>query len=159
MGLDITAYSYLRPARDVEVEEDGSPKDWRRFWRPGASMEWSEKHWPGRGEGIDPRTIYDTYHRFGFRAGSYSGYGEWRDWLGTIAEDDGSAFRELVEFADNEGVIGPVVARKLANDFRVNITKAVARAEGGMNPWFLDQYVRWWVACMMASSEGAIDFH
>ena len=57
MGLDITAYSYLRPAENVEME-DGEPKDYLRFWRPGPSVEYTEKKWPGRTEGIDPSKIW-----------------------------------------------------------------------------------------------------
>lgn len=170
MGLDITAYSYLRPAENVEME-DGEPKDWMRYWRPGASMEWSEKQWPGRGEGVDPNTIYETYGAFSFRAGSYSGYNDWRDWLARVAGfrsaeecwDRGKAndpFFELIHFADNEGVIGPKIAAKLAHDFHSNILKAIdLRPKEKDGDWYIDQYVRWWAACMTAANGGAIDFH
>jgi hypothetical protein len=169
MGLDITAYSYLRPVQNVEME-DGEPKDWMRYWRPGASLEWSEREFPGRGEGVDPSTIYETFGAFKFRAGSYSGYGEWRNWLAKVAgfkssEDCwsrgklGDPFFELIHFADNEGVIGPKVARKLATDFADHIIKAIDAKPAEHGQWYIDQYVRWWAACMTAAEGGAIDFH
>lgn len=169
MGLDISAYSYLRPAENVEME-DGEPKDWARYWRPGASMEWSEKQWPGRGEGIDPTTVYEKHGTFDFRAGSYSAYNEWRDWLAKVAgfasaEECwdrgklGDPFFELIHFADNEGVIGPKVAAKLAEDFRANILRALDLRPVEHGGWYIDQYVLWWAACLTASHHGAIDFH
>jgi hypothetical protein len=166
MGLDITAYGYLQPAPDAELDEYGEPKDWRGHWKPGA-IEWTESNWPGRTEGVEPNAIYCVGDRFGFRAGSYSGYNAWRNWLATVAGfrsakdcwergKPGDPFYELIHFADNEGVIGPVVAKKLAGDFAKHVAKA---ADLAAQPWYLDQYARWWCAFLTASCRGAVDFH
>jgi hypothetical protein len=168
MGLDITAYGYLRPASGAELDEGGQPANWREHWLPGSSMEWSERHWPGRGEGIDPKQVYAFYRSFGFRAGSYSGYGVWRDWLAQVAgfasaeeyraeAEPSTAFYELINFADNEGVIGPVVSTKLAKDFAENVTRAAATPAA--DPWFLNQYALWWTAFLTAAEGGAVSFH
>lgn len=58
MGLDITAYKNLKVVEEPQIDEDGELVNWDTEWRPGASMEWSEKHFPGRGEGIDPQKVY-----------------------------------------------------------------------------------------------------
>ena len=115
MGLDITAYRKLTVVENPELDEEGYAVNYDSEWKPGASMEWSEKHFPGRGEGIDPQTVYTWGESLGFRAGSYSGYNWWRAKLEAFKGD--VAFQELINFADNEGVIGFVVAKKLAKDF------------------------------------------
>jgi hypothetical protein len=158
MGLDITAYRKLIAVENPELDEDGELVDWDTNWRPGGSMEWSEKHFPGRGEGIDPQTVYTWEESFGFRAGSYSGNNWWRAKLEKFAK--GNDFSELINFADNEGVIGPVVSAKLAKDFANNKDKAKVFA-GSLEDgdWWLGQYERWQQAFEMAADDGAVDFH
>jgi hypothetical protein len=170
MGLDITAYGFLTiPTEPVDLDEYGEPKDWRGFWKPGADIiEWTESNWPGRTEGVDRDALYCVSERFAFRAGSYSGYNSWRNWLATVAgyrdaEDcwqrasPGEPFYELIHFADNEGVIGPVVAKKLAADFAKHAGKAVELAPA--ESWCLDAYARWWCAFLTAQHRGAVEFH
>jgi hypothetical protein len=151
MGLDITAYRKLIPAPDAEMD-DGYPVDWENVWLPGTSMEWSESIWPGRADGVPSATMpYRFAEKFTFRAGSYGGYGDWRRWLGRMAKTE-TAFAELVEFADNEGVIGSVVAAKLAQDFADH-----ADIAGG--GWDGDLFQKWREAFEMAADGGAVDFH
>lgn len=164
MGLDITAYRQLVPAPDVGEEQ--ADEDYLKYFRPGPSLAWSEQHWPGRGEGIDANTTYTFAERFPFRAGSYSGYGEWRRLLSKLAGyatiedaweqlDPAKPFNELIHFADNEGVIGPVVGAKLAKDFADH----EARAFETMPDWFCRSYGHWKRAFEMAADGGAVDFH
>lgn len=158
MGLDITAYKRLKIVKEPELDEDGDLLDWDTNWRPGGSMEWSEKHFPGRGEGIDPNQVYSWEESFGFRAGSYSGYNWWRAKLEEFAK--GKAFQELINFADNEGVIGPVVSKKLAQNFSENETAAKEFAKTlDDGEWWINQYYRWKKAFEVASDNGAVDFH
>ena len=168
MGLDITAYRKLKPAENVELDEDGNPVDYDNYFRPGAGMDWSEGAFPGRGEGIDSDTTYSFEKRHGFRAGSYGGYSEWRNQLARLAgwdsnndrynkdpsEFEGKPFFELIWFADNEGVIGPIVSAKLLKDF-----KAYLPAAEQQDDWFLDRYRDWMNAFEMAADGGAVDFH
>ena len=123
MGLDITAYRNLIEVKEPQFDEYGEVKNWETEWQPGGSMEWSEKHFPGRGEGINPKTVYKWTERIGFRAGSYGGYNYWRANLEKFAK--GNDFQELINFADNEGVIGPVVSKKLYEDFKNNEAEAL----------------------------------
>jgi len=98
---------------------------------PGAGMKWSESDWPGRAAGIpDADVAYSFADKQRFRAGSYSGYGEWRNSLATVAgfrsarhaweNAHSGPFFELLNFADNDGVIGPEVSAKLARDGCIN---------------------------------------
>lgn len=159
MGLDITAMKKLRIVENPELDEDGYPEDWSQ-WKPGAGMEWSEEAFPGRGEGVDPNTVYEYESAFEFRAGSYFGYGAWRSELEKFKGN--IAFQELINFADNEGVIGSVVAKKLLNDFETyeneaeEYSKTVENSDG---EWFIYNYRNWKTAFEYASEDGAIDFH
>jgi hypothetical protein len=158
MGLDITAYKKLKIVENSILDEDGNPVNWETEWKPGVSMEWSEQHFPGRGEGIDPNTVYTWEDEFGFRAGSYTGYNWWRNKLEEIS--DGESFQELINFADNEGVIGYVVSKKLAKDFTENEERAVEFAKKlDESEWWLNQYRNWKRAFEIASENGAVDFH
>ena len=169
MGLDITAYRQLTPAPDAAFDKDGNLIEWQKFWQPGGSMDWSEKNWPGRAEGIaDSKTVYSFAEEFDFRAGSYSAYNEWRDWLARVggwktAEDawraESGPFFELVNFADNEGVIGPKVAAKLAKDFAAHDGRARSMDPDGGDGYYYQLYRKWCRALDMAAENGAIDFH
>jgi len=164
MGLAITAYRQLGLAPDAELDKYGDPVDYDKYWKPSApSIAWAEKHFPGRSQGVDPDAIYAFADAHKFRAGSYSGYGHWRDKLAELAglkdEDrdrlaEGRPFAELVFFADNEGVIGHVVAAKLLQDFREHLPRA--EAIGG---YFLEAYRHWLKAFEYAADGGAVDFH
>lgn len=162
MGLDITAYKNLKNVENPKFDEDGELENWRTEWTPGGSMEWSEKHWPGRGKGVEPEKVYTFEEEFRFRAGSYSGYNWWRNKLELFAE--GEDFQELINFSDCEGVIGQVVSKKLAEDFVMNKAKAVEyslkiESENRPGKWWLEQYELWREAFEFAAQNGAVDFH
>lgn len=158
MGLDITAYKKLKVVENPQVDEDGDLVNWKTEWRPGESMKWSEENFPGRGEGVEADCVYTYEDSFGFRAGSYFGYGYWRDVLEEFKGD--IAFQELINFADNEGVIGPVVSKKLFEDFKKHEKEAEAFAktlEDG--EFFIEKYKCWMKAFEYALDDGAVDFH
>jgi hypothetical protein len=166
MGLDITAYRQLKLAPDAAIDEGGNPAEWQKFWRPGASMDWSEKNWLGRAKGIaNSNALYSFAEEFDFQAGSYSGYNDWRNWLAQVAgwrsaEDawkaGGGAFFELIYFSDSEGVIGSEVSAKLAEDFAEYDEKARSMGEDGYR---YKKYQEWRRAFEMAADGGAVDFH
>lgn len=160
MGLDITVYKGMHPSTKVDKDKINKVSfDYEKFCFPGPSMEWSEKHFPGRGKGLDPYIIYSYEDCYSFRAGSYHGYNVWRDDLEEFAEDN-NQFKELIDFADNDGVIGPIVSKKLYNDFKDNKERAIAYSktfEDG-NHW-LEKYMDWEYAFKMASDCGAVFFH
>lgn len=169
MGLDITAYRKLTPAPDA-AREDGCMVDWEKhFDAHTASIEFTEENWPGHSAGIQPGMAYSFADKHHFRAGSYGGYGAWRNWLAQVAgwrsaeecweappgQQHAKPFFELIHFADNEGVIGPKVAAKLAKDFADN----QKRAEETGDEWEIAQYRHWRKAFEMAADDGAVEFH
>jgi hypothetical protein len=180
MGLDITAYRQLKPCAAPEGAATGD-YDYERFFAP-----LNNDHFPGRAAGLDSE--WYEFSRLdgavlGFRAGSYSGYNNWREWLAKLAgypedpaEDlrhrhsggawkaDGGPFWELIYFADNEGTIGPIVSAKLAKDFaewdeRAKAFSETIDADAESRAWFYRQYQTWRHAFEMAADNGAVDFH
>ncbi|MCY8813648.1 hypothetical protein P8917_01070 [Bacillus atrophaeus] len=158
MGLDIRVFKNLKVIENPQLDEDGYVENWETEWRPGGSMEWSEEHFPGRGEGLEPQNVYTWEESFRFRAGSYTGYGWWRRKLEEFK--GGTAFQELINFADNEGAIGPVVSKKLATDFKENAEEAreFAKTLGDAGEVWLELYDEWKAAFEMASENGAVEF-
>lgn len=158
MGLDISAYRKLEVVENPVFDEDGSLENWDSEFQPGDSMRWSEEHFPGRGEGIDPDKVYKFVEEYSFRAGGYGGYNWWRSKLEAFKGNE--AFQELINFADNEGVIGPVVSKKLAKDFVKYESEAIAYSETLENnaEYWLENYYRWKKAFEFASENGAVNF-
>lgn len=160
MGLDIKSRRKLRIVENPLLDEDGYVEDYDNQWKPGASMEWSESAFPGRGEGVEANTVYEWEESFSFRAGSYIGYGMWRSELEKFKGN--VAFQELINFADNEGVIGSVVAKKLLNDFNnyeseaEEYSKKIPNSDG---EWFIYNYRNWKKAFELASDDGAVEFY
>ena len=66
MGLDITAYKNLKSVENPMLDEDGYPINWQTEWLAGASMEWSESVWAGRGDGVKSYTVYTYEKEFDF---------------------------------------------------------------------------------------------
>lgn len=171
MGLDITAYG--------QVKRIGEASDWEDYEE---HYDWktTDYIWPGHvaddapfgdwSAGIAAGVYeYDEDKRHSFRAGSYSGYNEWRAWLSVLAlgvapsdvwaessiyED--KPFYRLINFSDCEGIIGPVYAKQLAKDFAAFQSKADA-AE--CNDWFKAKYTDWRKAFELAADGGYVDFH
>ncbi len=105
--------------------------------------------------------------QFSFRAGSYSGYGRWREALCLLALKcepadvwaaadtfAGRPFVELINFSDAEGAIGFEAAARLARDFRSFETQAREHAE----PAFYESYRDWQRAFTLAADEGVVIF-
>lgn len=174
MGLDITAYTGLKEIgpQTAEHRENGDP--------PGTTAFWDNSDFPGRIEGVKPRTLYayeGADHIFGR---SYGTYGAWREWLAKLAgyplteysssiggvkkahaaacwEGATGPFSELINFADNEGTIGPVVAAKLAKDFAEWDERAKEAAANVT--WYYEVYEDIRRGIDMAAKNGALGFH
>lgn len=179
MGLDISAYENLQFALPGEgMDEDGDIDYSNGFFKL-----YINKDFYARAAGIPDGTIcsgYENHHSF--RAGSYSGYGSWRNMLAELAayplaeEEQGSRagrathqagawqtdegpFWELINFSDCEGCIGPQVSAKLADDFMQWHEKAKAFSEAKDDSYFLQKYEDFALAFKMASNNGAVSFH
>ncbi|MBN3757183.1 hypothetical protein G3N95_29870 [Paraburkholderia sp. Tr-20389] len=187
MGLDITAYRNLTKL-DVVFDADGEPVDpqtresldydsydLRCYFNPD---------YASRAEGLEDKAVYKAEDSIGFRAGSYGGYNAWREELARLAgypavqvdryntgsiqlrHDYGAwaategPFWELIHFSDCEGVIGPVVAAKLAKEFAEWDERAKAHSNTvDRGDWFYPLYQEWRQAFEMAAQNGAVDFH
>lgn len=83
-------------------------------------------------EGLEVGCGYTTYNcdkTHSWRAGSYSGYGEFRNFLAELSgltceqiwkapnDHPNLPFLDLIDFSDCEGVIGPVACARLNKDF------------------------------------------
>lgn len=125
---------------------------------------------------------YEGEYTKSFRAGSYSGYNDWREKLCHMAlgiEPDviwenpndfkGKPFVELINFADCEGTIGPQTSAKLYQDFLdydemasqyTELTSEEEATIGLYKTWFYDKYKDWTDAFRSASTQnGAVLFH
>lgn len=110
----------------------------------------------------------------GFRAGSYAGYSYYRNLLSdtfinllrdvskledtgywvTLEKQTHAQFYELVNFADNEGCIGPVAAEKLYHD-HVNGREQFLAAHRD----YIELYDEWTQAFDLARHDGLVQFH
>jgi hypothetical protein len=191
MGLDISAVSEIRPVDVPEGMEIWSDEyyDWEsengyQLWNIYSSPEF-----PKQGEGLPESDMVDAEgESFSFRAGSYSGYNEWRNDLALAAGYEGGAenvwnrvdsagytggpFEELINFSDANGIIGPIASEKLYNDFikyEKDIMetidwwylKMVAEKEydGESVKWFKIKYDDWKEAFNIARNNGMVIFH
>ena len=183
MGLDISAYKKATFIRERGNREDGDEQ-----W-PAVTYLYANPDFPGRADGMQDG-LYDVggHTRFGleadrdkdhqlhFRAGSYSGYNAWREklcwfalglqpdaiWRGKDEKYAGKPFIELINFADNEGLIGPQTSAKLARDFQTNGEAIKEKAKRELGPeadWFCNLYDTWQKAFELASGEGCVHFH
>lgn len=160
MGLDITAYSH---AKKVNGEFDDN-KHTNVY-----IIDAFRKQADGLKEGCYEISEYGVER---FRAGSYSGYNEWRDWLAHVVgksdkeiwanPDPSIPFVELINFADNEGTIGPKTSAKLYKDFVKmfpEVLKAATKLDVDTSMWYLSRYFRWMDAFELAQYEGFVQFH
>jgi len=176
MGLDITAYSNLQKLECVfnEDEEPLHPQTRQPF--EYYFQAYINSHFPERAQDLENKAVYLYDDSFGFRAGSYSGYNQWREQLAHLAgyaakpfarydsvemrHDAGAwgttegPFWELICFSDCEGVIGPAVCKKLAKDF----ADFQERAMSSHDDIFRSKYDEWLIAFQLAAENGAVDF-
>ena len=167
MGLDIIAISQLK------YSDDQSESNLTSVYCTIADG--FEERMKGMGEGYWDSTEYSETHSF--RAGSYSGYSAWRDWLGkTFLEENADSiwknyeemekdhlpFIELINFSDCEGTIGPNVSMKLYEDFyrySSEITKIRKIDSAGSDiSWYTEQYDNWMRAFFLGAQKGAVIF-
>lgn len=163
MGLEIKAFSGLRPAAKPMLDEEGYVLDSDKQWRPKHSMEVSERDFPGRGKGIDANTTYEWQQKELFLIGPYSMYSEWRDNLEKFVQRlnlGRSPFHELIHFSDCEGVIGPVASKRLRDDFvsLKEIAQSFGEYELDDNGKWYNMYETWLKIFTIAADNGAVSF-
>ena len=169
-GLDISAYRCIHKAPPDWGAEDSKMNAYTVLVSDGV-LDWVNKEFPGRAEGIKAGLYTQGQDSLNFRAGSYGDYNRWREWLAKVAgwkdiqeawakdadPRQHGAFFELINFADNEGVIGPVCAKKLALDFSLNRQRAMSMSnDAGAD---MDLYDLFHMAFKLASAGGFVQFH
>jgi len=190
MGLDITAISQMKSLKSPPGVELWSDEfyDWEEeqggnIWNTGQNQ-----HFPAQSEGVPGGLVQGLGDTFQFRAGSYSGYGEWRDDLARAMGNESGArgmwtsidnggtndkpFQELINFSDADGLIGPIVSQKLYEDFvsyESEIEKAIDWWYLKMDEhkeyntddvkWFKQKYSDWKHAFDVARQNGMVIFH
>lgn len=161
MGLDITAYGRLVKISEEEIEfgNYGLPINER------IKSFFSNPEFPYHISGINPNDFYICKgEKFGFRAGSYAGFNEWKNQLaqlgGYLNRQDVwnrkkmGPFVELINFSDSDGTIGYMIASKLAKDFK----SYEGKAKENLTPFFYANYQNWKKCCEIAAKGGAISF-
>lgn len=190
MGLDITAYSNLRHlGHHPGSEEEDHQYDPETFDRRHVEA-FAYDCFPHALKGVpDLREvkgftsstflsggcfeITDKTETHAFRAGSYSGYGQWRMDLASqfnpaaiifeagrpaMTEPDPELpFYELIWFADNEGTIGSQAAADLLADFRQHAT--AYDPKHAYDGWAHEKYRDWTTAFELAAQGGLVHFH
>lgn len=167
MGLDITAYRTATLHKAITLKE----------WNAGACEEYDDGNreflysdHPSRTQhdGM-PEGVYDVSDGFGFRAGSYGGYNQWRAWLASVIgktdqeiwdRPEPGPFVELIHFSDCEGFMGPKTSAKLAKDFAEWRDRAVVHASAAQNAeWLVKKYDDWAKAFALAADSGVVKFY
>lgn len=104
---------------------------------------------------------YSAHTRFRNNLAKLAGYepfgkSELRHFAGAILDEvKEGPFWELINFADNEGVIGTDFCKKLAKDFDDFQEKAESVQD---DIEFRTRYHRWRQACHLAAQDGCLDF-
>jgi hypothetical protein len=192
MGLDITAYSHMihvgkhEKDRALNEGEPGGLDDWCYYENHAQAFAYDSFPRSFRGIPIlSTRTIggnakfleggcfevTDKTETHEFRAGSYGGYGHWRQDLarqfnpapilglreGMQQPDPDLPFYELIWFADNEGSIGPEAAADLLADFQEHADR-YDPADDQLG-YMRRKYVDWTRAFELAAQDGLVHFH
>lgn len=167
MGLDITAYEHAAPYEGPVLSDDDmwDAEDVRLVgveidrWRPMIAP-------------LPEGWVSVSGAAYSFRAGSYSGYGSWREQLCLAAlgvnpnrvwENPsayaGRPFVELIDFTDCDGEIGGVTAAKLARDFEEQRDLVLVFRISDVDGWFEQKYDDWAAAFALAADDGLVVFH
>lgn len=148
MGLDVYVYQNM-----VRVP-DGQKPEWPYFRIGASNPEFS------RPEPLVPGT-YAAKEAMTFRAGSYSSHNVFRETLAAgvyglpLAKTPHTGpFAEFLHFSDSEGLIGPALGAKLAEDFAAYSYAAGLEHEN--NSRFMSLYRHWWEAFVYAADGGVV---
>jgi hypothetical protein len=163
MGLDVAYWERVILINDTPFDEDHDWADDNEEWLATLVV---NDAFPAQADAL-VTGIYAIHGSNGFRAGSYSGYNKWRNWLCNVihgirpralweefkvdpAKWHGKPFVELIHFSDNEGIFGPDTSAKLAKDFLAHY----AKVEAGAQPDHFRLYRQFQHAFEVASADG-----
>lgn len=173
MGLDITAYSKLELIEASATSQDDE------LYKKGDVFLYDNGSFPNAMFPLVPGIYKLNGTSFGFRAGSYSGYNQFRDLLaeciGTSPQEvwdnptkhETAPFYRLINFSDCEGTIGSVHAAILDMQFRESKKQFVKFLKVKNKQAIIHDYVEYYTACYnnwakafkLAQNGGAVTFH
>lgn len=165
MGLDISVYKNLVAKGELTEENTESlyEQDLHYFYK--------NPDFESQFIGLNEKAYYSGESVTGFRAGSYSGYGHFRSILSRVVgfksieeawEHDNYPMKELINFSDCEGTIGPIVSAKLYQDFvdcKEKADKLFETFETSECEYYKEKYTDWLEAFEAARHNGAVVFH
>lgn len=166
MGVDITAYPRLTKADATASRYDA-----------GVFMVIANDAFPGRVDPLEDGALYafDETQAYEVFSGGYGRYNLWREQLAKFAgypltaindaEDrymhagacwQGATgpFSELINFADNEGTIGPTACAKLSEDFKSHAERAAQESDVA----WVRVYRHFMHGFAVAADGGAVEF-
>ena len=115
--------------------------------------------------------VYSKTYEYGFRAGSYSGFGQWREELalmigivlhdmkgftGSKDWDEETPFIELLNHSDCDGGLYSDECKELLKDFEKWMPEAKKKSEGMSKDdgeWFIKKYNDWLEAVSMVADD------
>ena len=174
MGLDIYAYSKI--VEETEVSANQKRLEELGLTERGEEIYRIETFDANSYKGLGPGTYFttDQSESHDFRAGSYSGYNQWRrvlsqTMLGVSVErvwtnpDEWKdrPFFGLINHSDCDGAIGGSVAKSLYRDFVRYRHKAAAYQgvpENEDTGWFMEVYEDFLIAFELAADDGILVF-
>lgn len=170
MGLDISYYENAEPVSEDDLP-DGIEDERQQYIEDNNIIDYfTLKGYEARLEGIDAKYVEVDGKSGGFRAGSYGGYNQWRNRLSILAlgvpasqvwmseeQYKDAVFVDLINFADNEGVIGPVSSARLAEQFKSERQRLVQKLSDE-DEWWLKLYDKWATAFETAANTGCVEF-
>lgn len=169
MGLDVSFYASatlvhgdLHPRALTEPKPGPTEECWDTF-----TVAYVNPDFPDQADGITHKSCWRTEGRSAHIHHSYSGYNIFREWLCKavlgVAPEIVWANPEqwwnqplvpLINFSDCEGLIGPVTAQRLAQDFAQHRERLGADQDEGM----VKRYDEWAAAFALVGPTGFVRF-
>ena len=168
MGLDVSAYRGIKLIDTCDSDEWETKHDWDSTIHLYPAYV-DDSPYPKHLEGgnLVPNGVYTYEEAVGFRAGSYSGYNNWREALSifalgvrpTIVWHDAARFQDrpfyyLINFSDCEGIITGNAAKALLADFDAHSEQCHSLA-----PDLVYTYDNFHAAFRLAVQDGFVYFH
>ena len=173
MGLDISVFKdvkFIEGGELIDTQDEYSVVDINgvKYEEEQFYHIYLNTHFPIQSEGFSEFILLDEndkWRDYGFRAGSYGGYNQWRRNLAKIAgyQEDGmecdeaawqcefGPFIELIHFSDCEGAINSKISKKLLADFELYEEQAKKEDE-----WFYKIYQNFKEAFEIAGNKNGV---
>lgn len=161
MGLQITAHNRLELVDDCKIEE----KEYFENTHSRVITLFDNPEFPYHIGSLKGQTLYKVKGQtFSFRSGNTRSFKDWKEWLAKVGGYNNLSdvwktkqlgpFIELLNFSDSEGTIGPILSRKLSQDFNDYENNAIAM--GGDLAYGMDFYKNWKKAFNLAAKENGV---